>query len=279
MTNDLKWMLITASPEVAHHAEMCGVHRIFVDMEVLGKAERQKHLSAHKATHTLEDVAAIAGVLTDAELMVRVNPLHAGTTDEVNGAIDNGARRLMLPMFRRSEEVERFLELVDGRVPVTLLAETPEALTRISTYMDSLNARDEVHFGLNDLSLAMGLDYLFEPLAARLLEPAAAALRSRDILFGFGGIARIGQGELPAQWVLSEHIRLGSSWVILSRAFHGGVNSVEELASRLNLQEELNTLRLTEQRLRASGERLLEENRRCLEKKVFAIAREKRGYA
>ncbi|MEA3250991.1 MAG: aldolase/citrate lyase family protein [Pseudomonadota bacterium] len=279
MMDELKWMLITANPSVARYAEVCGVHRIFVDMESLGKAERQKHLSAHMASHTLEDVAAVAGVLSDAELMVRLNPLHVGTAEEVDGAIEHGAGRLMLPMFRRPEEVERFLGLVGGRVPVTLLAETPEALTRLSTYMDGLGPRDEVHFGLNDLSLAMGLNYLFEPLAARLLESAATLLRERDIPFGFGGVARIGQGELPAEWVLSEHVRLGSSWVILSRAFHGGADCVETLVKKLDLRDELHRLRLTENTLRAGDAHLLESNRQRLEKQVFAIARGRRTQA
>ncbi len=275
MNKNLKWMMITGSPSVARYAEACGVHRIFVDMEVLGKAERQKGLSAHKATHTLEDVARVATVLSEAELMVRVNPLHDGSVDEVEGAISSGAGRLMLPMFRRPEEVERFLGLVAGRVPVTLLAETTQALTRLTTYVEYLEPEDEVYFGLNDLALDMGLNYLFEPLAARLLESATGLLRERGTAFGFGGIARIGQGELPAEWVLSEHIRLGSSWVILSRAFHGGADRVEELTARLDLREELHRLQLAEHKLRSGDALSLESNRQCLEKQVFAIAKGK----
>ena len=37
--------------------------------------------------------------------------------------------------------------------------------------------------------------------------------------FGFGGIAALGSGELPAEWILAEHVRLGSSSVILSSRF------------------------------------------------------------
>ena len=133
MSSNLGWMFITANPDIARHAEVSGVHRIFVDMETLGKHERQKHLSAHKAAHTLEDVAAVASALSHAELLVRVNPLHTGSAIEVDGAIDNGARRLMLPMFRRPDEVREFLELVGGRVPVTFLAETIPAVSRLST--------------------------------------------------------------------------------------------------------------------------------------------------
>ena len=93
--------------------------------------------------------------------------------------------------------------------------------------------------------------------------------------FGFGGVARIGQGELSAEWVLSEHVRLGSSWVILSRAFHGGADCVEALVEKLDLSDELHRLRLTENALRAGDAHLLESNRQRLEKQVFAIARGK----
>ncbi|SHF48015.1 HpcH/HpaI aldolase/citrate lyase family protein [Modicisalibacter ilicicola DSM 19980] len=275
MSCNLGWMFITANPEIASYAEVCGVHRIFVDMETLGKHERQKHLSAHKAAHTFEDVAAVADALNKAELLVRVNPMHSGSAGEVDEAIANGAGRLMLPMFRRPEEVGQFLEMVDGRVPVTLLAETAPAVSRLQTYLDYLGSQDEVYFGLNDLSLDMKLDYLFEPLAARIFEWGAGTLLARGTRFGFGGIARLGHGELPAEWVLSEHVRLGSSWVILSRAFHENAKNVEELTDKLNLAEELEKLHQAEETLRKSDDRLLESNRQRLEKKVFEIAKRK----
>ena len=58
--SQLNYMMITASPEVAAFIEQHGVARIFLDQEVLGKAERQGHLNTHKAAHTLQEIAAIA---------------------------------------------------------------------------------------------------------------------------------------------------------------------------------------------------------------------------
>ena len=43
--------------------------------------------------------------------------------------------------------------------------------------------------------------------------------KSYDIPYGFGGIARLGFGMLPAEHVIAEHYRLGSSMAILSRSF------------------------------------------------------------
>lgn len=39
------------------------------------------------------------------------------------------------------------------------------------------------------------------------------------IPYGFGGIARLGCGDLPAERIIMEHYRLGSSRAILSRSF------------------------------------------------------------
>ena len=40
----MKFMLITNKPELASYAEECGVGRIFIDLEINGKQERQGHL-------------------------------------------------------------------------------------------------------------------------------------------------------------------------------------------------------------------------------------------
>lgn len=260
----MNFMMITSSPEVAAFIEQHGVTRIFMDQEVNGKAERQGHLDTHKAAHTLEEVAAVAASIRQAELMVRINPLHDASESEVAGAIEAGAHRLMLPMFTKRDEVEAFLSLVDGRVPVTFLAETPQALVRMPDWLPLLQpGRDEVHIGLNDLSLGMGLSFLFEPLAVRLLDSAAELLNQRGVKWGFGGMARIGQGELPAETLMGEHVRLGSQWVILSRAFHQGAASSSALMEQLDFPAEISKLRASQaQWQRASTTELLDNQQR-----------------
>ena len=274
----IDFMMITASPEVAAFVEQHGVARIFLDQEVLGKAERQGHLNTHKAAHTLEQIAAVAGVLKHADLMVRLNPLHKGTADEIAAAVDHGAQRLMLPMFTTRREVEAFLKLVAVQVPVTFLAETPQALVRLADWLPLLEpGRDEVHLGLNDLSLGMGLNHLFEPMAGRLLDPAAEQLNSAGVRWGVGGIARIGQGELPPEILLGEHVRLGSSWVILSRAFHEGASSTSELKQTLDFPLALAKLREVESSWRLASPLALLTNQQALAECAFRLGRCREG--
>ena len=51
------------------------------------------------------------------------------------------------------------------------------------------------------------------------MEQLCKKFRKKGIPYGFGGIGRLGKGDLPAEHVIKEHYRLGSSCAILSRSF------------------------------------------------------------
>ncbi|MBU5636057.1 hypothetical protein KOM00_04865 [Geomonas sp. Red69] len=190
-----------------------------VDLEINGKDERQGHLNSVISRHTLEDVTKIRKVLNSSQLMVRINPLHDDSAGEITRCIELGADILMLPMFTNAVEVDKFLTLVRGRVETCLLLETGQALARVNEIV-KVNGIQNIHIGLNDLHLSLKLDFMFELLSCGIVEYLASSIKSQSIKFGFGGIARIGQGALGSELILSEHHRLGSSQVILSRDFN-----------------------------------------------------------
>ena len=220
----LKLMYITNRPEVAQIAENAGVDRIFIDMEYIGKDRRQGGMDSVKNHHTVADVKAIRGAIKKAQLLVRVNPIHEATADyvsseeEIDQVIAAGADIVMLPFFHTPEEVRRFISCVGGRAKTMLLMETPEAAERADEIL-SIPGIDEVHMGINDMSLGMGKTFMFELLADGTVERLCLKCKQAGIPYGFGGIAAIGTGTLPAQAILKEHYRLGSSMVILSRSF------------------------------------------------------------
>ena len=72
----LKLMYITNRVDVALIAEAAGVDRIFVDMEYIGKSDRQGGMDTVQSHHTVEEAAAIKRALTSSQLLVRVNPIH-----------------------------------------------------------------------------------------------------------------------------------------------------------------------------------------------------------
>lgn len=217
--NAMNLIYITANPEHARIAQAAGVDRIMVDMEIKGKEARQGHLNTVISHHTIEDVWAVRSVLPTGHLMVRINPIDEGSAVEIEDVLAAGADQVMLPMFTGPDQVEQFLDCLGGRAQPVLLLETPQALARLVPILD-LPGDFELHVGLNDLHLGLGLDFMFEVLTGGLLEGVAQACEARGVLFGFGGIARIGgTGAISAEHILGEHVRLGSRQVILSRDF------------------------------------------------------------
>lgn len=220
----LKLMYITNHPEIAHIVETAGVDRIFIDMEYIGKADRQGGMDTVQSHHTIDDIKKVKQAVNYAEIMVRVNPIHEKTElyssshDEIDAAIEAGADILMLPFFKTVDEVKTFLELVNRRARTMLLVETPEAVEVIDEILN-LEGIDEIFVGLNDLSLGYGKKFMFELLSDGTVEKLCLKFKLKNIPYGFGGIASLGKGMLPSEYIIKEHYRLGSTCVILSRSF------------------------------------------------------------
>lgn len=214
----LTLMYLTPDPAVARIAQASGVDWIFVDLEIMGKHERQGHLDTVISGHTVADVRAVRAVVDRSQLLVRVNPVHQGSRQEIDEVIDAGADIVMLPFFHRRQEAADFIGLVAGRAKVCLLVETPGAVQHLDEIL-ALGGIDYVHVGLNDLHLGYGLPFMFDLLADGTVERLCRRLEQAGLPYGFGGIARLGLGDLPAEAVVAEHYRLGSSMAILSRSF------------------------------------------------------------
>ena len=138
----LKLMYITNKPEIAQIAESSGVDRIFVDMEYIGKTERQGGLDSVKNHHTVEDVRRMKQAVESAEVLVRVNPIHEATSEytsseqEINDVIRAGADIIMLPYITSVKQVEDFIRYVGGRVKTMPLIETPESAEAIDEILE-----------------------------------------------------------------------------------------------------------------------------------------------
>ena len=187
----LKLMYITNRPEIAQIAETAGVDRIFIDLEYIGKADRQGGMDTVQSRHTLDDVKRISEAITTAELLVRVNPIHdareayASSEEEIGTAIDNGADIVMLPFFKTVDEVKRFISAVRGRAKTMLLLETPEAVEIVDDLL-CLEGIDSIHIGLNDLSLGYGMKFMFELLTDGTVERLCIKFREKNIPYGYG---------------------------------------------------------------------------------------------
>lgn len=212
-------MYITNDEQIAKICDESGVDRVFVDLEKLGKAQRQKDWNSVQSNHSIEDIVKVKNAVRTAKILVRINPLNQGSKDEIDNVIEAGADIVMLPYFKTAEEVKKFTEYVGNRAKTSILLETKDAVENIDDIL-SVDGIDEVHIGLNDLSHSYEQRFLFEPFKDGIVDYAVTKIRQHGIKkYGIGGIAKINYGKIPAEDVICEHYRLGSSCAILSRAF------------------------------------------------------------
>lgn len=273
----LKLMYLTNDPQVAAIAQAAGVDRIFLDLELRGKEERQGHLDTVISHHSIEDVRRLKAVLTSAQLLVRVNSMYAGSEAEINKVIADGADIVMLPYFKTVKEVSDFVSVCKGRVKTCLLFETPEAVEHIDEIL-AVPGIDEVHVGINDLHLGYHLNFMFELVANGTVETLCRKFAEKGIPYGFGGVGRPGSNvALPAERILAEHYRLGSSQVILSRAFC----DMSKIHDRSHLAEDfkagVDDIRAREAQCAAMTKQEQNDNHAQVQKIVAAITEKHKG--
>ena len=269
----LQMMYITNNPQIAKIAEKYSVDRIWVDLEQIGKKERQGGMNTVQSTHTVEDVRTIREAITgEAKLQVRINPIHANSKEEIDSVIEYGADIIMLPFFSTAQEAGQFVEMVNGRARTCLLLETIGAEECLDELL-KIQGVDEIHIGLNDLHLQYHQTFMFELLANGKVEEICKKIQAKGIQYGFGGIAKLDEGMLPARHIIAEHYRLGSSMAILSRSFYDSwiANDMQEVERTFKYG--LGEIREYEQRLKQENDEFFINNKELVCEEVEQIVR------
>ncbi len=236
----MKLILITNLPDVSKYAYDCGIDRIMVDTETLGKKSRQSSVNAVFNNHSISDVISIKESC-QCEVICRVNPINRHTYLEIESVIDSGADYLMVPMIRDEHDIKTILSYTNNRIKFIPLLETASSIIRLNEII-TIKGISELYFGLNDISIQMGLEFLHEITSSRIMRFCSNIINDK-IPFGFGGIARIGEGAVPAELILSEHYIAKSSRVILGRAFHNDSKSLTDFKNNTNLYKDVQILK------------------------------------
>jgi 2-keto-3-deoxy-L-rhamnonate aldolase RhmA len=216
-----QFTLMTDDPALAGAADEAGIDRVGLDLERLGKQERQGALPHLRISdHRVEQLPRLRSRLKSAQAFVRVNPLNPGSADEIERALDAGAEVLMLPYFRTAAEVETFVGLVRGRAFVSLLLETAAAADDVAA-ITRVDGVSEIIVGLNDLTLDLGFSNQFTLLVSPVLERVADEVRGAGLPFGFGGLADPANDALPVppSLVYAQYPRLGATRAFVARRF------------------------------------------------------------
>ena len=210
----------TGDVGLARAADRAGVNRVGVDLEVVGKAERQGGLDTWISGHKEDLLPAMREQLSQAKLFARTNPLHPGSVAEVERLIDMGVEVLMLPYFTTSREIAEFVRIVRDRAYVVPLLENVLAAKRIEELV-AIDEIQEIHLGINDLGLSLGFQNRFLTLATDFVVELASYVRDSGKRLGIGHVGRAMDDSLPipSDLVYAQYVRLGSTATILSRKF------------------------------------------------------------
>ena len=105
-----------------------------------------------------------------------------------------------------------------------------------------------------------------------MIEELCKKFKAAGIPYGFGGIAKLGDGMLPAEKIIMEHYRLGSTRAILSRSFcdTSKITDIEEI-ERI-FRENMESLREYEVSMADMSQEKFVRNKVEVEKAVDEIA-------
>lgn len=220
----MEFYAITNKSDTARKFWDSTIDYVFIDLEQYGKLERQPGDTV-KNNHQLTDLVRIANLENRGKILLRTDPVNSPSfSSQLSCANRYVVDMVMLPYFTKLGDVIKFDRLLDNEIEANLLIETKEALVIIPQIVEYIknSARQNwrIHFGLNDLSLSLGLENLFEVLFKGYLMEAVSILNENEVSFGIGGIGLLnGDYAVSAKTILDHHVQYGSTSVILSRAF------------------------------------------------------------
>jgi hypothetical protein len=206
--------LFSVVPSLVREVVAAGAAGAVVDWERRGKARRQAGADTQVNEDTAEDLARVRAA-TAARVLCRVNGYGPWTSREVDAAVAGGADEVLLPMVRRTQEVDRTLDAVRGRCGLGVLVETTDAVTLAGELARRPLSR--IYVGLNDLRIDRGSAGLFEPLVDGTVERVR---RLVGVPFGVAGLTRPDAGwPVPCRLLAGELARLRADFTFLRRSF------------------------------------------------------------
>jgi 2-keto-3-deoxy-L-rhamnonate aldolase RhmA len=232
MGNRFNYIAITNDVDQALIISRSGVQQIMVDTEIIGKVERQNGKQTVINTHSLSDILRLKNTLPDTiEIICRVNPFNAGIEREIKTAVEYGANAVMIPMIVNLADYRKCVNFVPKDVKIVPLIETPYSVFKIEEILDC-RFPDQIHFGLNDLFIALHMNNLFEVLFSQIFQIVVKGASEKVNIVGVGGVGTpdISQKVNPLL-LIKEYCAMGSNSVILSRSFFHDGYDVQKISS------------------------------------------------
>ena len=249
---------------------------IFIDLEKIGKKERQIGRDTVLSNHSITDVENIKSKIFNTKIIVRCNPIGEWSKREFNelNARSSEIDMVILPYFKTKDEVKIFIDLLDTtKIDPALLIETSDAIINLEEILKIFPFK-YFHIGLNDLHIERKTISMFEPYVDGTLMKISSIFKKNNQTFGIGGIGKIGASMFPSpECVLNEQIRLKSNGVILSRSFKGNFNEGETVFFSKKLANAVEDLRSFEKKAEVLSNKELFKSYQKMKKDIQDIKR------
>lgn len=215
-------LLFSVDHIVIDAAMKAGAAAVVVDLENVGKSDRQVGANTQINDQSIDDVKRVRA-LTGGHLICRTNGRGPDTPQEIEQVLAAGADELLLPMVRSCADVEEVLKLVKNRCSLGVMLETRESL-KIARDLSQLPVQ-RVYVGLNDLALELGNPSIFDAVVDGTVD------RLRELFtvpFGFGGLTLPELGNpIPCRLLMGEMARLNCQFSVLRRSFLDDVSGAD----------------------------------------------------
>ncbi len=191
-----------------------GLDGVIIDMETKGKLNRQSLYNTQINEHQPSDLRKVREI-TSKRVICRINGGIYLDKEEIMEVVDSGANELLIPMVRSISEVEKVLNLTQGKVDVSIMVETNEAvnITREFNQLPLTRA----FIGLNDLCIARNEENLFIPL----IDGTVERIRQDIALpLGVAGLTHPDRGNpIPCGVLIDKMKQLDCSFGFLRRSY------------------------------------------------------------
>ena len=198
---------------------LCDDLFITVDHETIGKSSRQP-LSARLASPDPTFFPELSSYSLRNKIGLRINSLDNLSVSELYCINSFKPDFVIMPMIKNHLCVLKLRSMLSQSISIIPLIETCSSLVDISSIC-SLPFIERVHLGLNDLSIQLGSDFMFNFLANDFFEYFCRTCISQNVSFGFGGIsAPCNNNDLRVNpyTLILEHVRVKSDCAIIARS-------------------------------------------------------------
>ena len=189
-----------------------------VDQETIGKSSRQPSFCRiGSPAPTL--FSELRSLIKNNLLGLRINSAENLSISEIHYINSSAPDFIILPMIKNLSSLEYVRQCLNDSIQIIPLIETCSSLIDLYRIL-KLPYIHRVHLGLNDLSIELDLDFMFDFLSSPAFSFYTELCCRYNISFGFGGVSAPlsdSSALLHPSEIIRHHVAVNSDCTIISR--------------------------------------------------------------